>query len=79
MTASAEEIERLASLVAAYTAAELAVLRNQSYEMPDGRKLTRASLSEIRAGRKEAEAALGLATGTVPVRGRARRFVNMTR
>lgn len=79
MTASPEEIVRLAELVVAYRAAELSVLRNQSYEMPDGRKLTRANLTEIRNGRKEAEAAMSAATGEVQVRGRARRFVNMSR
>ena len=79
MAVSSEELERLAALVAAYTAAELAVLRNQSYEMPDGRKLTRASLKDIRAGRKEAEAAYAVACGTPMVRGQARRFVNMSR
>ena len=79
MTASPEEIVRLAGLVSAYQAAELAVLRNQSYEMPDGRKLNRANLTEIRNGRKEAEAALSAAVGEVQVRGRARRFVNMSR
>lgn len=79
MTASSAEIVRLAGLVAAYQAAELAVLRNQSYEMPDGRRLERANLNDIRKGRKEAEAALSLATGDVQVRGRARRFVNMSR
>lgn len=79
MTASPEEIVRLAGLVAAYRAAEIAVLRNQSYDMPDGRSLTRANLTEIRNGRKEAEAAMSAAVGEVQVRGRARRFVNMSR
>lgn len=75
MTASSEEIARLAELVSAYQAAELAVLRNQSYEMPDGRKLVRANLTEIRKGRKEAEAAYAQAVGEVRVVGRARRGV----
>jgi hypothetical protein len=79
MAVSSEELERLAALVAAYQAAELAALRNQSYEMPDGRKLTRASLAEIRKGRKDAEAAYALACGTPIVRGQVRRFVNMSR
>ena len=77
--ASSEEIARLAELVAAYQAAELSVLRNQSYRMPDGRELTRASLAEIRKGRKDAEAQYGAAVGTPVARGRARRFVNMSR
>lgn len=80
MAVSSEELERLAALVAAYQAAELAVLRNQSYEMPDGRKLTRASLKEIQLGRKEAEAAYNAAVGVAPLaRGQARRFVNLSR
>jgi len=77
--ASSEEIARLAELVAAYQAAELSVLRNQSYRMPDGRELTRASLAEIRKGRKDAEAQYGAALGAPVARGRARRFVNMSR
>lgn len=79
MAASCEEIARLRALVLAYQAAELQVLRNQSYEMPDGRRLSRANLTEIRNGRKEAEAAYAQAVGIPQVRGRARRFVNMSR
>lgn len=75
MTASSEEIARLLELVAAYQAAEIAVLRNQSYEMPDGRKLVRANLTEIRNGRKEAEADYAAATGTTRQVGRARRGI----
>lgn len=77
--ASSEEIARLLELVTAYQQAELAALRNQSYRMPDGRELTRASLAEIREGRKDAEAQYAAALGTPIVRGRARRFVNMSR
>lgn len=77
--ASSEEIARLAELVTAYQQAELSVLRNQSYRMPDGRELTRASLAEIRKGRKDAEAQYNAAVGTPVVRGRARRFLNMSR
>lgn len=71
--ASSEELARLASRVAAYQAAELAVLRNQSYKMPDGRELQRADLKEIRAGLKEAMGDLDRATGTVRAVGRMRR------
>lgn len=73
MTATSEEIARLTERVANYRLAEAAVLRNQSYEMPDGRRLERANLSEIRKGLIDAEAQLALATGanTRP-RGRAR-------
>ena len=79
MTASSEEIARLLARKQAYEAAELAVLRNQSYSMPDGRQLTRANLAEIRRGLKEAEADYKTALGQSTVRGRARRFVNMSR
>lgn len=72
-------VEELAALVGAYQAAELAVLRNQSYEMPDGRKLVRANLAEIRKGRKEAETAYALAVGVPVARGQVRRFVNVSR
>lgn len=73
MSVSSAELEGLSALVAAYQAAELAVLRNQSYEMPDGRKLARANLTEIRKGRREAEQQLATATGAAPLpRGRAR-------
>lgn len=71
--ASSEEIARLATLVAAYRAAELAVLRNKSYEMPDGRKLQRENLAEIRAGLKEAEGRFDQATGSIRPVGRMRR------
>ncbi|AKM09869.1 hypothetical protein [Croceicoccus naphthovorans] len=79
MAVSSEEIARMLALVQAYQAAELAVLRNQSYEMPDGRRLTRANLRDIRAGKTQAEADYARACGATTVRGRARRFVNMTR
>lgn len=58
------------ALVAAYQAAEIAVLGNQSYRMPDGRELTRASLKDIRDGKREANGELARALGTS--RGRAR-------
>ena len=77
--ASADFIARLTALRDAYEAAELAVLRNQSYEMPNGRKLVRANLAEIRNGRKEAQAALDLETGCRRPVGRMRRGVVMSR
>ena len=42
-------------MVELYVAAEKAVLRNQSYSL-NGRSLTRADLSDIRAGREQWEA-----------------------
>jgi len=71
--ATPEEIAALRVLVAAYQAAEIAVLGNQHYRMPDGRELTRASLNDIRAGKREALGELSRALGTS--RGRARRGV----
>lgn len=41
-------------MVALYAAAEMAVLKGQSYTI-NGRSLTRADLTEIRAGRQEWE------------------------
>jgi hypothetical protein len=73
MAASQEDIAAARELVAAYREAEISVLRNQSYEMPDGRKLTRANLRDIRDGKREAIADLNTLTGTTL--GRARRGV----
>lgn len=42
-------------MLAAYTAAEVAVLNGQTYEMA-GRRLTMADLESIRVGRREWEA-----------------------
>ena len=47
-----------ATMLAAYVAAETAVLAGQSYAM-GGRTLSLANLAEIRAGRAEWEARLG--------------------
>lgn len=77
--ASQAEIDRLAALVSAYQQAELSVLRNQSYRMPDGRELTRANLNDILAGKKRAEADYKCALGLSNAKGRVRRAVNMTR
>lgn len=74
--ATPDEIAALRALVAAYQAAEIAVLGNQSYKMPDGRELTRASLNDIRAGKREAQGELTRALGTS--RGRSRRAVPMS-
>ena len=77
--ASADEIARLLARKQAYETAELAVLRNQSYKMPDGRELSRANLSEIRKGLKGAEADYRCALGESTARGRSRRAWNMSR
>ncbi|MCT2398518.1 hypothetical protein [Novosphingobium mangrovi (ex Huang et al. 2023)] len=79
MAASQAEIAAALARLEAYQAAEMAVLRNQSYEMPDGRKLTRANLKDIQNGLALARADYQAAVGEPVVRGRARRFVNMSR
>lgn len=79
MAASAEEIADLREIYEEYRAALKAVLRNQSYEMPDGRKLARADLDKIRVGMREAKRDLDSATGFIRPVGRMRRGVNMSR
>ncbi|BBD01848.1 hypothetical protein YGS_C1P3103 [Sphingobium sp. YG1] len=73
MALSADEIAQLGARLAAYQAAELDVLRNQSYRMEDGRELTRASLKEIRAAIESLRSEIANATGAPMVRGRMRR------
>lgn len=73
MALSADEIAQIGVRLAAYQAAELAVLRNQSYRMEDGRELTRASLKEIRAGIESLRSELANAIGEPIIRGRMRR------
>lgn len=51
-----------AEMVQAYTDAEMSVLRGQSVRMGD-RILTRADLAEIRAGRREWQAAAAREAG----------------
>lgn len=77
MAYTAAQIAELETRLANYLEAEAAVLRNQSYEMPDGRSLTRASLAEIRKGIIDLRNEIGAATGNPIVRGRARRGVIM--
>lgn len=69
------QIAELETRLAAYLDAEAAILRNQSYEMPDGRRLERANLAIVRRGIADLRAELGRATGTPLTRGRARRGV----
>lgn len=75
MALSPDELARLQSRLTAYYEAEAAVLRNQSYKMPDGRELTRASLAEIRKAIEALRSEIGNATGAPIVRGRMRRGV----
>jgi len=71
--ATAEDIDRQRALVSAYQAAELAVLGNKSYRMPDGRELTRENLTAIIAGKTRAENQLAAMVGQP--KGRMRRGV----
>lgn len=79
MAASAEEIAELRATYQAYVDAERAVLRNRSYEMADGRSMTRESLKEIRLGKKQAKAELDAALGCGQAVGRMRRGIPLVR
>lgn len=75
MAANAEWIASLRARLDRYYAAEEAILANQEYEMPDGRKLKRASLKDVTATIKRLEGQLAGATGVSL--GRIRRGVPM--
>jgi len=75
MAYSAAEILQLQERLAAYLAAEAAILRNQSAALPDGRQVTRTNLAEVRKGIEDLRREIGTATGAPIVRGRARRGV----
>lgn len=75
MSYTPAEIAAEEARLANYLEAEAAALRNQSYEMPDGRKLQRADLKQIRDGISECRGNLDRMRGTVRARGRARRGV----
>lgn len=79
MASTAERIAKLESLLDAYWEAEEAVLRNQSYKMPDGREMTRADLKEIRAGRRETLTELDRLKGCHRAVGRMRRGIPLVR
>lgn len=79
MALSTAELAALQARLDSYYAAEAAVLRNQSYKMPDGRELTRASLKEIRAGIDRLRGEIAAAAGAPIVKGRVRRGVVMNR
>jgi hypothetical protein len=62
-----------------YYAAEEAILRNQSYEMPDGRRLERTNLKHVQTMIETLENRIEAGAEAPVARGRARRFVNMSR
>ncbi len=55
-----------------YYLAEAAILRNQEYEMPDGRRLVRANLKEVQAMIRELEQRIEGGASAPVIRGRAR-------
>ena len=61
------ELSDAQALLAAYKAAELAVLTGQSYRI-GSRELTRADLNQIRQGKKEAQADVDRLTGARKMR-----------
>lgn len=73
------ERTRITARLESYYAAEQAILRNQSYKMPDNRELTRTNLKDVQTVIKQLEDKLDGGSDTPLVRGRARRFVNMSR
>ncbi|RDV06418.1 hypothetical protein DXH95_03045 [Sphingorhabdus pulchriflava] len=72
MALSAAALANKQARIDSYYAAETAILRNQEYEMADGRRLVRADLKEVRAAIKELEAEINGGSSTPVVRGRAR-------
>lgn len=79
MALSAEALARLQARLDLYYAAEEAILRNQAYEMPDGRRLERTNLKQVQEMIKTLENRIDAGSETPVPRGRARRFVNMSR
>lgn len=72
MALSAARLARLEARLTLYYAAEEAILRNQSYEMPDGRRLERADLKAVQTMIAELEKQIDAGSATATPRGRAR-------
>lgn len=80
MALTATRRARIESRLDLYYAAEEALLRNESYKMPDGRELTRVNdLKSIQAQIEGFENQLDGDDGTPIVKGRVRRGVIMNR
>ena len=79
MALSAAELAALQARLDLYYAAEADLLRNQSYKMPNGRELTRTSLKSVQDMIKVLEGRIAAGQDVPAARGRARRFVNMSR
>jgi hypothetical protein len=75
MALTAAELAALQARLDLYYAAEASILRNQSYEMPDGRKLTRASLKSVQEMIQVLENRIAAGQETPVAKGRARRGV----
>jgi len=78
MALTNEARARLQARLDLYYAAEEAILRNQSYEMPDGRRLERTSLKQVQDMIKTLENRLDAGASVPVAKGRARRAVNMS-
>lgn len=72
MALSAAALASKQARLDSYYAAEAAILRNQEYEMADGRRLVRANLKEVQAAIAKLEAEIEGGSSTPVVRGRAR-------
>ena len=79
MALPAVQLARLQTRLDLYYAAEEALLRNQAYRMPDGRELTRTSLKAVQDQIAVIERRIDAGQAVPVARGRARRFVNMSR
>jgi hypothetical protein len=72
MALSATRLARLEARLVLYYAAEEAILRNQSYEMPDGRRLERAQLKSVQTMIADLEQQIDAGSPDAAPRGRAR-------
>lgn len=79
MALSAAEIQILTDRLAAYYAAEAKILQNQSYEMPDGRRLQRTDLRHVQAEINRIRAELAGEAPMPRVIGRARLGISRMR
>lgn len=72
MALSAAALASKQARLESYYLAEAAILRNQEYEMADGRRLVRANLKEVQSAIKQLEAEIEGGSATPVIRGRAR-------
>ena len=72
MALSAARLAQLQARLDSYYAAEQSILRNQSYEMPDGRRMERTNLKAVQDTIRSLEAQIDGGAAAPVVRGRAR-------